>query len=483
MAIEVSAAEIAPDDVDVLGVPVFAERDVPDNVGVELDLKFLETSGFEGKVGETAPLLADDGSTIVAVGVGARDKIDPDQLRRAAAAFARKASRAGRAAFVLPAGSGLDQDAFAQAAAEGAAMATYRFTRYKSAASASRLESVTIVGGSPDAVARGAAVAKAVSLARDLINEPAGDMTPRRLADVAGEVASRTGAELAVMDETEIENEGLGGLRGVSLGSVEPPRLIRLTWTPPDSKPAGTVVIVGKGITFDSGGLSLKSGDGMMTMKTDMSGAAAVLATMSALPVTQPGVRVIGIIPATENMPSGTAIKPGDVLKIRNGKTAEVLNTDAEGRLVLADGLSLAAEEEPDAIIDLATLTGAVSIALGKEIAGVMGNSQPLVDQVIDASNRAGEPMWQLPLPQRYRRHLDSEVADMKNIGNPGQAGTIVAGLFLQEFVGEVPWAHLDIAGTARSDADDGYMTKGGTGAGVRTLLELLRTFESPAAS
>src|SRR5437763_1037981 len=221
----------------------------------------------------------------------------------------------------------------------------------------------------------------------------------------------------------------------------------------------------------------------MMTLTPHMSGAAAALATMSPLTDIQPDVRVIGIVPATENMPSGTAIKPGDVLKFRNGKTAEVLNTDAEGRLVLADGLSLAAEEEPDAIIDLATLTGAVSIALGKEIAGVMGNSQPLVDQVIDASNRAGEPMWQLPLPQRYRRHLDSEVADMKNIGNPGQAGTIVAGLFLQEFVGEVPWAHLDIAGTARSDADDGYMTKGGTGAGVRTLLELLRTFESPAAS
>jgi len=216
-------------------------------------------------------------------------------------------------------------------------------------------------------------------------------------------------------------------------------------------------------------------------MKTDMSGAAAVLAVMSVLSSVAPKVKVIGLVPTTENMPSGKAIKPGDVLKFRNGKTAEVLNTDAEGRLVLADGLSLAAELEPAAIIDLATLTGAVLIALGREIAGVMGTSDDLIGQILDASDRAGEPMWRLPLPDRYRKHLDSEVADMKNIGNPGQAGTLVAGLFLKEFVGDVPWAHLDIAGTARADSDDGYQVKGGTGAGVRTLLELLDTFKPPS--
>jgi leucyl aminopeptidase len=218
----------------------------------------------------------------------------------------------------------------------------------------------------------------------------------------------------------------------------------------------------------------------MMTMKTDMSGAAAVLAAMSALPALRPKVRVTGILPVTENMPSGHAIKPGDVLRIRNGKTVEVLNTDAEGRLVLADGLSLAVEAGADAIVDLATLTGAVVVALGRKVAGIMGTSDALMQQVRAASDRAGEALWPLPLPDEYRRDIDSEIADIKNMGAPGSAGTLAAGLFLKEFVGDVPWAHLDIAGTARSDADEHYLAKGGTGFGVRTLIELATTFEKP---
>ena len=484
MPIAFEAAARVPEDAEYLGVPVFADGVVPEGAMVELDQRFLESSGFAGKVGETARLLADDGSTIVAVGVGKgpSDAVVADDIRRAAAAFAKTAWHARRAAFVLPRGSGLDSPLATRAVVEGIGLATYRFNRYKSSPKQSSLEAVTVVGGNRGALTRGQAVVAAVTLARDLVNEPAGALTPTKLADVAAQVAEPNGIDLTVMDEITIENEGLGGLRGVSLGSDEPPRLIQLAWSPPKvSRATPTVVIVGKGITFDSGGLSLKTGDGMMTMKTDMSGAAAVLATMSALPALRPRVRVVGIIPATENMPSGKAIKPGDVLKFRNGKTAEVLNTDAEGRLVLADGLSLAAELEPAAIIDLATLTGAVLIALGREIAGVMGTSDDLIGQILDASDRAGEPMWRLPLPDRYRKHLDSEVADMKNIGNPGQAGTLVAGLFLKEFVGDVPWAHLDIAGTARADSDDGYQVKGGTGAGVRTLLELLDTFQPPS--
>ncbi|MDQ1394848.1 MAG: leucyl aminopeptidase [Acidimicrobiaceae bacterium] len=480
MPLTVTAAPDVPADVEVLGVPVFAGRVVAPGSPIEFDLAFLEASGFEGKVGETTAVMAEDGTTAVAVGVGPQGDVGRDDLRRAAAAFVKVAGRRGRAAFSLPPGSGLDTAEAAQAVAEGSGMGAYQFSRYKSSPKDRRLESLVVVGGDERAVARGAAVAGAVTLARDLINEPAGAMTPTKLAEAASEMAAAAGIEITVMDEATIEDEGLGGLRGVSLGSEEPPRLIQLTWSPSDGTAAGTVVLVGKGITFDSGGLSLKSGDGMMTMKTDMSGAAAVLGAMSALPVIAPNVRVVGIIPATENMPSGRAIKPGDVLTFRNGKTAEVLNTDAEGRLVLADGLSLAAEMEPDAIVDLATLTGAVSVALGKEIAAVMGNDDGFVGQVLQASERGGEPMWQLPLPERYRKHLDSEVADMKNIGNAGQAGTLVAGLFLKEFVGDVPWAHIDIAGTARSDSDDGYLTKGGTGAGVRTVLELLEHFESP---
>ena len=267
----------------------------------------------------------------------------------------------------------------------------------------------------------------------------------------------------------------------MSLGSDQPPRLVKLTYTPP-GKATGTVALVGKGITFDSGGLSLKTADGMETMKTDMSGAAAVIGTMSVLRQAGVKTKVVAYVPTTENMPGGRAIKPGDVLKIRNGKTVEVLNTDAEGRLILADGLSLAVEEKPDAIIDLATLTGACVVALGMKIAGLMGNDDAWIGQVRDAADRVGEPMWPLPLPQEYRKDLDSEIADLKNITGGRGGGALTAGLFLAEFAGDVPWAHLDIAGPARAGSDDGYIGKGGTGFGVRTLVEVLSTFEKPKA-
>src|SRR5438105_10636065 len=286
-------------------------------------------------------------------------------------------------------------------------------------------------------------------MARDLVNSPAGDMTPTRLAEVATEIGEREGLEVYVLDEVAIANEGLGGLMGVARGSAEPPRLIELVYEPPGAR--GTVALVGKGITFDSGGLSIKTAEGMETMKTDMSGAAAVLATMSLLPALAPKVKVIGSVPTTENLPGGRAIKPGDVLKIRNGKTVEVLNTDAEGRLVLADGLSLAVEAGVDAIVDLATLTGACMVALGRKIAGLMGNHDAWVEQVGAAAERAGEKLWPLPLPDDYRKKIDSEVADIKNTGGDRYGGALTAGLFLREFVGDAPWAHLDIAGPARS--------------------------------
>jgi leucyl aminopeptidase len=358
-------------------------------------------------------------------------------------------------------------------------MAAYRFTSYKSNGDRPRVETVTVIGAGQAALDRGARVAEAVALARDLVNEPAGGLTPSRLAQLATEVAEREGLSITVLDEVAIENEGLGALRGVSLGSDEPPRLIELVYEPP-GRARGTVALVGKGITFDSGGLSLKTADGMMTMKTDMAGGAAVLATMSALPTLGVKTKVIGFIPTTENMPGGRAIKPGDVLKARNGKTIEVLNTDAEGRLILADGLSLAVEAKPDAIIDLATLTGAQVVALGRRIAGLMSTNDSLLEQVEEAADRAGEPVWELPLPDIYRKDIDSDVADIKNIGRPGQAGTLIAGLFLREFVADVPWVHMDIAGPARSDEDDTYLRKGATGFGVRTLLELLTGFSRP---
>jgi leucyl aminopeptidase len=383
----------------------------------------------------------------------------------------RAAGNAGvLATTVLSAGPALP--GAAGAIVEGVVLGGYRFEEHLSKTKPRPLERVVIVGGAPAEVEAAAVKAEATVRARDWINEPPMVMTPSRLADIAVELGGEAGLEVEVWDEQRIASEGLGGLAGVSAGASEPPRLIRLVYQPDDA--IGTLALVGKGITFDSGGLSLKSGDGMMTMKDDMGGAAAVLASMCAMPSLGVRVKVIGYLCATENMPSGTAIHPGDVLKARNGTTIEVLNTDAEGRLVLADGLSLAVEDGVDAIVDLATLTGAQGLALGSQIAAVCSNNDELCDQLVAAGDRAGEPYWRLPLWKGYRNLLDSEVADLKNVGPARNPGVITAALFLQEFVGDTPWAHLDIASPAWSEVSEGWITKGGTGWGVRTLLELV---------
>ena len=493
MAIACSVNAEVPADSQVLGVPVVAGRRLPKTATRALDIGYLAERGFEGKVGQTCARPGRD-HTVIAVGMGEPKDVTPDVLRRAAAALVKAAWHDKRVATTLldAVPRGLEKGRAAQAIAEGAALATYRFSVYKRDVNPCRVDTVTLVGRGAAVkrgVARGERIAAAVALARDLVNEPAGAMTPRRLAHVAGEIAEREGLTLTVLDEVEIANMGLGGLQGVARGSEEPPRLIELVYEPPrrprsDGRPARrrvpTLALVGKGITFDSGGLSLKTADGMETMKTDMGGGAAVLAAMSVLPSLNPGVKVVGIVPTTENMPSGSAIKPGDVLKIRNGKTVEVLNTDAEGRLVLADGLSLAVEAGADAVVDLATLTGACMVALGRTIAGLMGNDEALVDRVRDAADRAGEAVWHLPLPKEYRKDIDSDVADIKNTGSGRYGGALTAGLFLQEFVGDTPWVHLDIAGPARADSEDGYVAKGGTGFGVRTLIETVLEFAEP---
>jgi leucyl aminopeptidase len=478
---------------DVLVVPVFSGRvlgpggkAVDTAVGGTLEA-FMTEAGFEGKPDETLAVPAGtlNAKAVLLVGVGDKKAVSAERLRRAGAAVVRRSPKAKTIATTLldTVPTGGDRAAAAQALAEGAALGAYKFLRYKQKGEAPALEKLVVLGKKDSAVQggldRGVAVAAAVAWARDLVNEPAGAMTPTQLAEEARRAAEQGGLDIEVLDEVEIANQGLGGLLGVSLGSDQPPRLVKLTYTP-DGQPTGTVALVGKGITFDSGGLSLKTADGMETMKTDMSGAAAVIGAMSVL--RQAGVRtkVIAFVPTTENMPGGRAIKPGDVLKIRNGKTVEVLNTDAEGRLILADGLSLAAEEKPDAVIDLATLTGACVVALGMKIAGLMGNDDNWIGQVRSAADRVGEPMWPLPLPAEYRKDLDSEIADLKNISGTRGGGALTAGLFLSEFTGDIPWVHLDIAGPARAGGDDGYIAKGGTGFGVRTLVEVLSTFEKP---
>ncbi|HKA82454.1 MAG TPA: leucyl aminopeptidase [Acidimicrobiales bacterium] len=471
--------------VDALGVGVFADGFGAGDAPAPLDHAFLEGQGFEGKPGQTCVTPGGDGLVVVAVGLGDESDAGVATYRRAAAALARAAQRQQDVATDLleSVPERLDRPAVAQAIAEGIVLGAYRYTELKTDPEPSRIASVLLVGRGGQrvgaALERGRAIAEAVCLARDLVNQPGGTLTPAAFAARAEELAASAGFSVEVLDKSAIEDQKLGGLLGVNRGSGQEPRFVRLAWEP--ERPRGTVALVGKGITFDSGGLSLKTTDSMVGMKGDMAGAAAVLATFSALDSVRPPVRVLGFLPLTDNMPGGDATRVGDVLRIRNGTTVEVLNTDAEGRLVLADALSLAGEAEPDAIVDLATLTGACMVALGTGIAGLMGNHDGFVEQVRVAADEAGEPVWPLPLPDDLRRQLDSDVADMKNVAAGRWGGALIAGLFLDRFVPEgTPWAHLDIAGPADATEEGSESRKGGTGFGVRTLLRLLSDFRKP---
>ena len=417
-------------------------------------------------------------------GIGDPGALTVDGIRRAAAAIARRATKAASVGTTLASVSKTELEVVdaAQAVAEGFVLGAYQYLDYKGDATPTKLKKVTVIsdGGAAvrNAVARGAAIGDAVTWARDMVNTPSKEKSPAEMAAAARRLLRGSGVTVQVFEGARLEAERFGGVIGVGQGSEQAPRFLKMTYAPRGAR-GKALALVGKGVVFDSGGLSLKTAGGMETMKTDMSGGAAVIAAMSTLQDLGVKTRVTGYVPLVENMPSGTAIRPGDVLKIRNGKTVEVLNTDAEGRLILADALSLASDDKPAAVIDLATLTGACMVALGDKIAGLMGNDDAWLGQVRSAADRAGEPVWHLPLPQEYRKQLESEVADLKNIGG-SYGGALTAGLFLQEFVDGAPWVHLDIAGPARANADDGYLTKGGTGYGVRTLVELARTFEPP---
>jgi leucyl aminopeptidase len=512
MSVKIDLVSTAADKAraDLLAVPVFAapssdgkgaRRKAESSSGVRLGpgadvvdralgstlLGFATEAGFEGKRGESlaVPTAGKLGAkAAVLVGMGDPDSIDGEALRRAGAALARRASKVEKVATTMldAAPASLDRAEAAQALAEGVALGSYQFLAYKSDAKPTRLTHVQVLGRTNakvrDGLKRGARIAEAVTWARDLVNEPAEAKSPDTVVKKARALARANGLTTRVWSGEQLARERLGGVLGVGIGSERPPRFLRLAYEPRGAK--ATLALVGKGVVFDSGGLSIKTAGGMETMKTDMSGAAAVIAAMSALRDLGVKTRVLGYVPLVENMPSGNAMRPGDVLRIRNGKTVEVLNTDAEGRLILADALSLASDDQPDAIVDIATLTGAVTIALGEKIAGLMGTDDDWNEQVTAAANRVGERTWPLPLPDDYRKLLDSEVADLRNIGTGGGGGTITAGLFLREFVSGAPWVHLDVAGTARANADDGYIARGGTGYGVRTFIELASTFRKP---
>lgn len=457
-------------------------KDAVDESGIAEAL--VSASGFEGTIGQSLTTMDGD-QMVVVLGLGEEEASAPSLRSRAAAMYrAAKKVDSITTTMAADAASVVGADAALQAVIEGVLQASYRYDELKGDPKpADALQRVVIAVA--DGVDTGAVLARAVdisegvALARDLVNAPGGTLRAVDLADAAVSAGGADAVDVEIWGLDRIREERLGGLLAVNQGSVHEPRLIRWTYRPDGAEK--TIVLVGKGITFDTGGLSLKPPEGMIGMKTDMGGAAAVVGTLRAIAAAAPGVNVVGIACCTDNQPTATAIMPGDVFTARNGTTVEVLNTDAEGRLVLADGLSLAAEMEPDAIVDLATLTGACLVALGMKVAGLMGNDDALIARVERAAATAGEEVWHLPLPAMYRKQLDSDIADLKNIGAGRWGGTLTAGLFLKEFAGDNPWVHLDIAGPVHVEDQTGEFEKGATGFGVRTLLELLDSFSESA--
>ncbi|GAA2732756.1 leucyl aminopeptidase [Actinocorallia aurantiaca] len=432
----------------------------------------LKAVGATGKAGEVVklPTLGAIGAkVIVAAGLG--EDPNPETLRRAAGAAVRALAGTARVALALPSATPEQ----ASAVATGALLGNYSFGRYRTdeqAEPVGELVLVTDLDATPLAE-RAEKVAGAVALARDLVNTPPSHLTPEDLAGVAEQVARDHGLQLEVLDEKALVDGGYGGLVGVGQGSVNPPRLVRLGYRHPQA--TKTVVFVGKGITFDTGGISIKPAEGMDWMKSDMGGAAAVLGSLQAIAALKPKVNVVGYLAIAENMPSGTAQRPSDVITIYGGKTVEVLNTDAEGRLVMADAIVRSAEDSPDLLVDVATLTGAALVALGVRTAGVMANSDEVREKVVQAVLKAGEDAWGMPLPEELRKGFDSQVADIANISGERWGGMLAAGVFLKEFVPEgVRWAHLDIAGPAFNKGEPyGYTPKGGTGSATRALIQI----------
>ncbi len=472
---------------EALIVPIGAGAALPEAIAGAFDgglAGVLTARGFTGKAGEVAsfPTFGRLGAaSVVLTGTGEQSAESGrwgEALRRVYGAAIKRARDEGArtVAVAIPAGAGAEEIG---AIVEGLSLALYRFDRYKSGAAPTRaIESIELWadGDASAAVAHGEAVAAGVSLARDLVNTISDDKTPPQIAEWAQRVASEAGLACRVLDGVALRAGGYNAILTVGKGSAAEPRLIELIYEPTGGA-TKTVAIVGKTITFDSGGLDLKTADGMYSMKTDMGGGASVLGAMRAVAALKPNVKVIGIMTAAENMPSGTAMRPSDVVKALNGKTFEIGNTDAEGRMVLADAVTHAARAGADEIIDLATLTGAKMVALGSLTVGAMGNDQELMDRFLASAAAAGERVWQLPTWDEYKDDLKSDIADIKSTGSRG-GGAITAALFIGEFVEGKPWVHLDIAGSAATATDGPYTPKGATGVMVRSLLRYLEDAE-----
>nr|WP_246199166.1 leucyl aminopeptidase [Actinomadura syzygii] len=485
-SISLDGASLASIDVDavVIGVAPAEQGVAPAAGAADLDaaldgrlaeaLAALGAAGKPGEVVKLPALGAVAARLIVAVGLG--EDPSAEDVRRAAGAAVRALAGTARVAVALPADSADD----VAAVALGALLGAYSFDAYRTGDKHKNpVEEIRLAGpgasasGAEDAVERARVLAESIKLVRDLVNTPPSHLSPEDLAGEAERVAGETGLSIEVLDEKALVEGGYGGIVGVGQGSVNPPRLVRLAYSHPEA--TKTLALVGKGITFDSGGLSLKPSEAMDWMKSDMGGAAAVLGALAAIARLAPKVDVVGYLAIAENMPSGTAQRPSDVLRMYGGKTVEVLNTDAEGRLVMADAIVRAGEDSPDLLVDVATLTGAQLVALGTRTAGVMANDDDVREKVVAAAGRAGEAAWGMPLPAELRKGLDSAVADIANISGERWGGMLVAGTFLKEFVPDgVRWVHLDIAGPAFNKGEPyGYTPKGGTGAAARTLVAI----------
>lgn len=480
---------------DALAVAVFKGEKPTDGLLQKLDkltgglvASVFKADEFKGDVGETvlirfAPKGKVTASRLLLVGVGKQADYKEHMVSSVsgtATRFLRKRNVRGFALLARSSASAVEE---AQHAVQGFITSQYELDKYKTKDKNKRSVKTLIVcvdGAEPSdvklGISRGRIIGESMNFTRDLSNEPPNILTPTEMANRAKAMADETGLKFEALNEAKMAELGMGSLLSVSVGSEQPAKLIVLRYTPENSTvPKGELLaLVGKGVTFDTGGISLKPGEGMDAMKYDMTGGGTVIGTMRAIALLKPSVPVIGIIAAVENMPDGKASRPSDVVTASNGKTIEILNTDAEGRLILADAVAYAEKQGATRIVDMATLTGAVIIALGDVNTGIMGNDQTLVDEIIECGKESGEGFWQLPLGVEYSKMIKSDIADIKNIGPRGKAGTIMGAVFIQEFVDKAKWAHLDIAGTAWSDSARGHQAKGPTGVAIRTLLRLV---------
>jgi leucyl aminopeptidase len=481
-----------------LVVPVFSDHDL-DGATAEVDALLdgaiadaVKAGEMKGKIGETVFLHAKDQPfrRVLAVGLGESGKCEPQVLARYAGTAVRYLGRRNikEIALTLPVQSMGQEEACASFLTEGAIAGSFETTVYQEKPDKHVVtESIALLAHGLDQAAvkrgveRGTILGEAVNVARMLAITPANDMTPTHLADAASKLAKESGVEISILDEKDARKEGMGAFLSVAQGSVQPPKVIVMTYKG-DPKSKEILGLVGKGITFDTGGISLKPPERMEEMKYDMSGGAGVIAVMAAIGKLKPKVNVIGIVPATENMPGGKATKPGDIVKSMNGKTIEVINTDAEGRLILCDGLTYAKKLRATKLIDTATLTGACVIALGHAASAAVTNDDAWVNEFLAAAKHTGERYWHMPYYEEYSTAMKSEIADLKNTGGRA-AGTLTAGAFLRAFVGDTPWIHLDIAGTAYVDTETAWQAKGPTGTPVRALVALIEALGSSHAS